>query len=146
MRKFSAFFNTLLLPFVLISCTKDPPPGPEPDPNIKFSASLTGNQEIPANTSLATASTFATFNINTKLLATFTTYSNFTGTPMGNIHKGAIGVNGPIIFPFTSLGAPQVLTPLTAAQEADLLANQYYINIQSTDYPDGEIRGQLLKQ
>jgi len=33
--------------------------------------------------------------------------------------------------------------PITAAQEADLLANLWYINIHSSLYPNGEIRGQV---
>jgi hypothetical protein len=33
---------------------------------------------------------------------------------------------------------------LTAAQEADLLANNYYVNLHTDAFPAGEIRGQLI--
>ncbi|MER2999390.1 CHRD domain-containing protein [Pontibacter populi] len=36
--------------------------------------------------------------------------------------------------------------PLTAAQEADLKAGLWYINIHSTTYSNGELRGQLIAE
>ena len=131
--------------FIVCSCQK-PDSTPKPDPIVKFTSNLTGAQEIPANISAATAYAFVTFNTDTKLFAVSTTYSNFTGVPVGNVHKGAVGIIGPVIFPFTSLGTPQVLTHLDATQETDLMANLYYINVSSSAYPGGEIRGQLIKQ
>jgi hypothetical protein len=66
-----------------------------------------------------------------------------------HIHKGAVGVSGDVIFGFT----PPITSPISytsvaldATQEADLNANLYYVNIHSTAFPAGEIRGQLIKQ
>ena len=36
--------------------------------------------------------------------------------------------------------------PLTAQQEADLKAGLWYINVHSTTYPNGELRGQLIPE
>ncbi len=85
--------------------------------------------------------------MNTKILTVTTTYGGVTATA-GHIHKGAIGVSGGVIFPFINLTSPINLTtpPLDAAQEADLMANLYYVNLHSAAYPGGEIRGQLFKQ
>ncbi len=85
--------------------------------------------------------------MDTKILTITTTYSGVTATA-GHIHKAAVGVNGGVIFPFTNLASPINLTtpPLDAAQEADLMAELYYVNIHSAAFPGGEIRGQLIKQ
>src|SRR5262245_42257709 len=62
-----------------------------------------------------------------------------------HIHKGAVGVPGGIIFPLT--GGPTVWTgttaALTPAQQADLEAGLYYVNVHTIANPNGEIRGQL---
>ena len=41
---------------------------------------------------------------------------------------------------------PQIYLYINPSQEADLMANKYYINVSSDAYPEGEIRGQLLKK
>ena len=79
-------------------------------------------------------------------LSCSTTYSGLLGTPsLSHIHKGAIGVAGGVVLGFSSPISPiiQVFT-LTAAQEADLNAGLYYINVHSSFCPSGEIRGQIL--
>ena len=75
-------------------------------------------------------------------------YSGVTATN-SHIHKGAAGVSGGVVFGFTSpITSPVNYTSvaLDAAQEADLNANLYYVNIHSAAFPGGEIRGQLIKQ
>ncbi len=49
---------------------------------------------------------------------------------------------------FTCLTSPITFTTpaLTATQEADLMANQMYVNLHTVAFPGGEIRGQLIKQ
>jgi len=133
-----------LLTFFIISCDKD---DPVPNPNVAFTAALNGASESDPNNSTATGTSTATFNKDTKILTITTTYSGVTAT-MGHIHKGVVGVSGGVIFPFTNLASPINLTtpPLDAAQEADLMANLYYVNLHSAAYPAGEIRGQLNKQ
>ena len=137
--------SVALLTFFVISCDKDDPV--PPNPNVAFTATINGASEVPANSSTASGSATANYNTDTKILTVTTTYSGVTATA-GHIHKGAVGVSGGVIFPFTSLVSPINLTtpPLDAAQEADLMANLYYVNIHSAAYPGGEIRGQLLKQ
>lgn len=74
-----------------------------------------------------------------------------------HIHKGAAGVNGGIHWDFLEAGVPVasigghpatlrgVASARAAAVLADLLANpdQYYVNVHSTAFPGGAIRGQL---
>jgi hypothetical protein len=69
---------------------------------------------------------------------------------MGHIHKGAVGVSGPVVIPFADLPSGSTnqeyhfTSPsLTAEQEADLKAGNYYVNIHSNANPGGELRAQL---
>ena len=79
-----------------------------------------------------------------------------SGATQAHVHLGAVGFNGPSVFTLTS--APPFngtktsgITPpgankfvLTPAQEADLFAGLYYVNIHTVSYPAGEVRGQIL--
>ncbi|WP_051269667.1 CHRD domain-containing protein [Flavobacterium suncheonense] len=112
-----------------------------------FNATLNGTSEVPANGSAATGGAVLSFNNTNKTFTVTVTYTGITPTA-GHVHKGAVGVSGPPVFAFSSLTSPINYTsvPLTAEQEADLKANLYYINLHTSAYPDGEIRGQLIKQ
>jgi hypothetical protein len=111
-----------------------------------FSAHMTGANEVPSDTSSATGDANASFNTSTKVMMLTVNYDGITPTA-AHIHKGAVGQAGDVVFPITTtLSNPFTFTTpaLTAAQEADLNAGLYYIDLHSDTYPDGEIRGQLL--
>jgi hypothetical protein len=115
------------------------------DGGMCFATTLSGAQEVPPNPSTATGSgTFVLAPDHTRL-----TYSIAFGGLVGtetvqHIHRGAVGVAGPVVFNL-SPGSPKTGTiALTPAQAADLMAGLYYVNIHSTTYPGGEIRGQIL--
>ncbi len=131
--------------FGISSCDKDD--DTPPDPNVTFKATLTGAQEVPANASTATGDATLTFNTNTKIFTLTVTHSIASPTN-GHIHKAAVGVSGGVIFPFASFTSPISYTSpaLDATQEADLNAGLYYVNIHTAAFPNGEIRGQLIKQ
>lgn len=62
----------------------------------------------------------------------------------GHIHLGAPGVGGAIQFAFSSFTSPIDQTwTLTNADVDNLLAGDLYVNIHSTAFPLGEIRGQI---
>jgi CHRD domain len=141
--------SALLIPVLVIgfmSCDKD---DDDPvDPNVIFNATLTGAQEAPNPTnSTATGTATLTYNSTTKIFTLSVTHTVAAPTN-GHIHKAAVGVSGGVVFPFTSFTSPITYTspPLDAAQEADLYANLYYVNIHTAAFPAGEIRGQLIKQ
>jgi len=139
----------LLALFTLLSginsCDKDD--DDPPDPNVTFKATLTGAQEVPTNASTATGDATLTFNTTTKVFTVTVTHTIASPTN-GHIHKGAVGVSGPPVFPFVSFTSPISYTSaaLDATQEADLNAGLYYVNIHTVAFPNGEIRGQLIKQ
>ena len=114
-----------------------------------FKATLNGASETPANASTATGSATFTFNPVTNILSGTVTYTGLTVAD-AHIHKGAIGVAGNVVLPLgtSPFTSPIQFTssPLTQAQITDLEAGLYYVNLHSVDFPDGEIRGQLLLQ
>jgi hypothetical protein len=131
----------------IVSCSGDGYSNPNPTPNlITFYATLNGASEVPINTSTATGNATLIFNNTTKIF-TITVRHNVVGTTAGHIHVGAATTAPPnnIVFPLTSLVSPLTYTSpvLTTAQEADLKAGLYYVNLHSTAFPGGEIRGQL---
>ncbi len=63
----------------------------------------------------------------------------------GHVHFGAPNVEGAIRFGFSSFTSPINETwNLTPANVQELLDGNLYINIHSTAFPSGEIRGQLV--
>lgn len=112
-----------------------------------FKATLKGSEEVPANPSTATGTSTLTYNPATKTFTDVTSYSGLTPS-MGHIHKGVVGENGPVVFPFTNLASPITFnsTPLTDEQVNAFFKDSMYVNLHTTKYPGGEIRGQLIKQ
>ncbi len=101
--------------------------------------------QLAAVNSKAKGTVSGSFNQTTKILTITINYSDITPTAW-HIHKGAVGVAGPVVFDLgTSFSSPATLisTALTAEQEADLKAGLYYVNIHSKIAPSGEIRAQL---
>ena len=131
---------------VIASCN-DNNSNPSSGPSITtFNATLNGASEVPGNNSTATGTAVLSFNNTTKIFSITVTHSIASPTG-GHIHMAASGINGSVVFPFTNLVSPISFTSpaLNAAQEADLKANLYYVNIHTAAFPNGEIRGQLLK-
>ena len=130
---------------IITSCDKDDPV--TPDPNVTYKATLSGANESTPNASTATGTATLVFNTTSKIFTLTVTHSIATPTA-GHIHKGAVGVPGPVVFGFTSPASPVSYTSvaLDATQEADLVGHLYYVNIHTSAFPGGEIRGQLLRQ
>ncbi|HLA12067.1 MAG TPA: CHRD domain-containing protein [Pyrinomonadaceae bacterium] len=114
----------------------------------QFIATLTGTQEVPAtgntikgNSGLVKLSTDET-SAGVSLI-----FSGLTGSQTGaHIHgPAAAGTNANILFQLP-LGSPlnNFQIGLLPQQVADLKEGLHYINVHSTSFPDGEIRGQLL--
>ena len=112
----------------------------------KFAATLSGGQEVPANTTAGKGMVEATLDTGTKALSYQITYSGLTGPAMaGHFHgPAAPGANGPPQVPVAHPNSPTSGTAsLTDAQIADLEAGRWYFNLHTAANPGGEIRGQL---
>ncbi len=142
------FLSISLLVIFVAACGKDDSvPPPTPNPTFTFNAVLSGGAEVPANASSATGTASLIFDTLTKIFTLNVTYTGVTATN-GHIHKAAAGASGAVVFPLPNFASPIAYTSMaiTAQQEADLRANLYYVNIHSSAFLGGEIRGQLIKQ
>ena len=144
-------FNLKLCAFLLLAttfiagCKKD---DVIPIDNVTFAnIQVNSNQEVPTNTSSATGTSNIIYEKNSNILTYIINYSGVTPTAM-HFHKGAVGVSGAVEIevkaPYTS-GMTGILK-LTDAQETDLLAGLWYLNIHSAAFAGGEIRGQVVAE
>ncbi len=148
MKRSIFFLIIVIISSVCISCSSDYGNNNSDSTPIivTFNATLDGPSEVPPNTTTSAYGTAVLlYNKTTKIFTLTVTYAGLTVTD-AHIHKGAVGVDGPIVFPISNLTSPMNYTSiaLTSSQEADLLANLYYVNLHSAAFPGGEIRGQLI--
>lgn len=117
------------------------------EPLTLFDSSIDGLQEVPPNNNTtATGNGTFTYDQNTSLLSFDIEYSGLSSNETGaHIHNGTAGAAGPVVFTLPS-GTEKTgsVGPLTAEQEKDLFAGNWYVNIHSANFTDGEIRGQIL--
>jgi hypothetical protein len=113
-----------------------------------FTATLNGAQETPPNASTAEGIGVLIFHPGDRTFTASVITSGMTET-VAHIHEAPPGVPGPIIFPLTKEQGRVVWNvrgTLTEAQETTLRAGNYYFNVHSPTYPDGEIRGQIVEK
>jgi CHRD domain len=118
-----------------------------------FTGSATGAQENPANASPGTASVTVVLNTAMTMITVDVTFQNLLSpATLAHLHLGAPGVNGPIHFNLTpglpnstSGTIPTATFPISSGQVTDLNNGNYYLNIHSDMFPNGEIRGQLAQ-
>lgn len=114
-----------------------------------FTANITGAQEVPTNGSAGTGYGRVFVNETAGTLSFTVVFSGLSSAQtMAHIHApGVIGVNGPVIINLGVVGGTSgTITGtanITPAQIALMRSHQTYINIHTTNFPGGEIRGQL---
>ena len=116
-------------------------------------ARLNGASVVPAVTTTSTGLFSSYLDPLTRRLAFRVDVTGLAGITSAHIHRGAAGVNGPVLYNLTS--TPGSFTPatpitgtlqLTEADVADLLAGNLYVDIHTTAFPNGQVRGQILLQ
>jgi hypothetical protein len=118
---------------------------------VRLSANLDGVSEVPSVESPGTATATVLFDKDTGTVSWDVYWTGLSGDPTAaHFHGPAskhnkagvqvdLGGNG-FVSPFR--GTAQ----LTDEQAGQLLDGQWYINIHTAAHPDGEIRGQVLRQ
>ncbi|MEO6061058.1 MAG: CHRD domain-containing protein, partial [Thermoflexales bacterium] len=112
---------------------------------VRYSISLDGAQEVPANASPATGSGFVEVDTVANILYYNISYSGLTGTE-NNAHIHGFSARGVAsgVLQGLSAGSPKVGSwSFTEIQQPSILAGLAYFNIHSSAFGGGEIRGQI---
>jgi hypothetical protein len=123
----------------------DTPGNPSTAPKT-FIAALSSSQEVPPNGSSGKGGGIVQLDASGPGAKVGLIFFNLSSSQTdAHIHGPAeAGVNGPIVFPLpTGTVINHSITP-TTQQVADLKAGLHYMNVHTSNFTAGEIRGQLL--
>lgn len=131
------------------SMANDAPP---PMPVQVYTATLSPAEEVPpAADSKGTGTAEVRYDPNTNEISWKVSFSGLTGpATMAHIHgPAAKGSNAGVKVPFPGVAnvtSAEGKAPLSRGNFGDLAAGLYYVNVHTAKYPDGEIRGQLMRK
>ncbi len=123
---------------------------PPPVEGVDFYAMIDGAQEVPP-TPGATAMGIGLFNLSPDHMTldyhiNVDTVSLIGPLTAAHIHMAPEGVDGDVVHPLNFVGGTAVgtWTPLDQPMMDALMAGDLYVNVHSSAFPAGEIRGQIL--
>jgi hypothetical protein len=105
---------------------------------------LSGQQEVPPLSVPGSGS--GSFRVAEDGTITGSVTTKDVAGTMAHIHRGAKGVNGPVIVPLEKKGDTYSVPAgrkLTPAQMNDLKAGNLYVNVHTAKNKGGEVRGQI---
>ncbi len=123
---------------------------------IHLNADLSGANETPPNGSLAMGVATLSYNAGVHRLYYRLEQTGMLSVTAAYINVGATGVSGPVAHALcgganlpacSQLSSAGVITGsvvLTSGEETTLFNGGLYVNVHSPQYPNGEIRGQIL--
>ena len=131
----------------------------------KFTAKLTGKDEVPPKDTKATGDAEFNLSADGNKMTYVVNVMNMDKVTMAHIHSGKVGENGPpVAWLFNSttpsgpmngmlskgnITASDLVGPLKGKQMSDLVKlindGQAYANVHTEPNPKGEIRGQISK-
>jgi hypothetical protein len=115
-----------------------------------FVATLTGANEVPAADPDGSGVAQISINDATNQVCTDLEVRDISQVTAAHIHRGAAGVNGPVVI---TLDAPDDNDSDDCDTVADSLVDElrhnpggFYVNVHTADYPNGAIRGQIVEK
>ena len=153
----------LLLPLLAYGGVTMAAPKSDSGVSAVYTTPLSGDEEVPPRDTKAHG--VATIRISADGLSAdyLVIANNIENVIAGHIHTGTLGINGPVVVNLVSAAACETLNngircqgSFTAADFVGPLAGQpfsallalleqerAYVNVHTTQYPGGEIRGQI---
>ncbi len=128
------------------------------DAQTPFIAQLSGANEVPPGDPDGVGAASVTFHVTDPAdpiagaqVCWDLSYSNIAAPPVAaHIHRGATGSNGPVVVPFAPFSNLKEsnasgCADLDPALATEILGNPagFYVNVHTTDFAGGAIRGQL---
>jgi hypothetical protein len=139
------FFKLLYIIFITgltFSCSEE---GPHKNNVLKFSAIINNKSENPASASTAQGRALFEYNKSMKELKYNINYQNIVPTAVTiNIDAGAPRIVYGLTINPAGNQALGTISNVTEGDQAALINGQMYVNITSTIYPAGEIRGKIV--
>lgn len=138
--------------FFLAACGSDDPDPIAPPamftPSGSFNTTLTSGQHVPQTDSGDTASATVEYDSSTSMIRVTIDVSGVSMLRDASIKIGALGTNGSALYSLVGSGSDTLeLTDVVSAEQFNaLLDGLMYIEISTTDFPNGSIRGQILPE
>ena len=142
----------MLAGLAVVACKDDEKQVTPATNNVELTATISASQQVPVNTTTGTGTFTGTFNRDTKLLTYKVDFAGLAAPISGaHIHLGSPGRNGGVKVNFSATAA--TVSPINGSIKLDqpldlptidsLLANRTYVNIHTTAFPLGAIRGNI---
>ncbi|MGB3726974.1 MAG: CHRD domain-containing protein, partial [Glaciecola sp.] len=112
-----------------------------------YTIELNGAQQVPNNRSDATATATLELDETLNLFKASLDLTNVADVSAAHIHAGGIGMNGDVVYAFEQDDSGNYIvgeTALTAMLASQFSSGDFYINVHTTAFPDGEVRGQIV--
>ena len=118
---------------------------------VSFSVPLTGKEQVPPVNTAGSGTAALTYDPASRVLTWSVTFKGLSGpATMAHFHGPApAGKDAPPVIWIGEKGKP-VPSPakgqatLTQAQARQFTAGEWYVNVHTRQYPNGEIRGQIV--
>ena len=116
------------------------------DNGVGLSADLDGSQDTPPAAVSSSGTSWLVFANDT--LKFQITFAGLTAKfAAAHFHYGDVGVSGPVIHPlsFTDSTLSSWWAGMDDTTTSNLVNGELYINVHTSNYPNGEIRGQVIQ-
>jgi hypothetical protein len=115
---------------------------------VAFDITLTGEAETPAGDPVGNGTATVRLRLGQAQACYKVAAKNLPASVGAHIHSGAAGTAGPVVIPFATPGADGTASGCAAAPRPLVAAilkdpGSYYVNVHTSEFPAGAIRGQL---
>jgi hypothetical protein len=121
------------------------------DSGRTFTTTLTGAAEVPPGDPDGSGTATITLNPGQESVCWEITVSGITLPAIAaHIHEAPAGVAGPVVIPLSAPDASGSSSGCVSVDRQEIKEiiqhpEEYYVNVHTTDYPAGAVRGQLSK-